>query len=208
MTDHLTINVEIEPLIESITALEREQVPFAASRTVNALAVLVQDAIRTGLRERFTIRQDYALRYGIKIPRFAKKGDHPIAAQVVIPEAFDYLWKFQTGETKVPRGANLAITDSSAFPERSAPRGKRPRDLGLGEDGRGSDRTFVIESGAVPGIYQRTGPGKRDIRLLFHFARSAPTPVFDFYDVANRTVQANLQPVFQREFTNALATAK
>src|SRR6185312_1628785 len=172
MSDHMTINVEIEPLIADITALEREQVPFAASRTVNALAILVQSAIRDGLRERFTIRQDYALRFGIKIPRFATKTDSPMVTQVLIPAEFDYLWKFQTGEVKVPRGGaqNLAITSSSEFPLRYAPQGKRPKNLDLGDDGKGIDRTFVIESGATPGIYQRTGPKKRDIKLLFHFA--------------------------------------
>lgn len=205
----ITIDVEIGAFTESMNDLERTQIPFATSRTVNGLALLIQDAIRTGLRERFTVRQDYQVRYGIKIPRFAKKEDDPIQAEVVIPPEFDHWWKFQTGETKRPHGGlNLAITSSAAFPQRVAPRGQRPRDLALGDDGKGADRTFVIDSGATPGIYQRTGKGKRDIRLLFHFARSAPTPVFDFYAIAERVVQTRLQAVFAHEMTNAIATAK
>ena len=204
----LTIDVELDPLVDGMSDIEREQIPFAASRTVNGLALLIQDAIRTELRQRFTIRQDYAIRYGIKIPRFATKADQPIQTQVTIPEAFDYWWKFQTGETKQPHGKDLAITATSAFPQRSAPAGQRPRDYGLGPDGKGSSRTFVIDSGATPGIYQRVGSGKHDIRLLFHFAPSAPTPVFDFYAIADRVVQANTQPVFQAEMSHALETAR
>lgn len=203
-----TITVDLDPLIEGMSTIEREQVPYAASRTVNGLALAVQDAIRKGLRERFTIRQDYAIRYGIKIPRFAKKTDQPIVAQITIPADFDYWWKFQTGEEKVPRGANLAITSSTAFPMRSAPRGKRPRDYGFDESGKGSNRTFVIESGKSPGIYSRTGPKKGDITQLFHFDQSAPTPVFDFYELARRTVAALTQAIFAKEFANAMATRR
>lgn len=81
---------------------------------------------------------------------------------------------------------------------------------------KGRRRTFVLDprynrniTPAQAGIYQRTGPGKHDIRLLWHFTERVQRPaVLEFYDTVDRTWDARIGPNFEGAMAFALRTAR
>lgn len=125
-------------------------------------------------------------------------------------------------------GKQLAIpidapTDASGVVQRAF----NPTSLGLAEFRRGAKgsfhgtpalrgkrRTFVIppdRSFGLPhgGIMQRTGPGPRDVRLLFVFKPSVPVPpLLEFALTAQRVVDEEAQEIFRAAWELALRTAR
>jgi hypothetical protein len=85
---------------------------------------------------------------------------------------------------------------------------------------QGKLRTFVLdprfhgeqrggEGDPTWGVYQRTGPGKHDIRLLWTYARSVPIPpLLQFYATAQQAIRSTFQLNFSYAYARAMATAR
>lgn len=78
----------------------------------------------------------------------------------------------------------------------------------------GKRRTFVLnprEHFGVKtwGVYQRTGSGRRDVRLLWVYKRRvAVKPVLRFRETVSRTVGQRFEANFTKSFEQAMATAR
>lgn len=212
------ISVDVGPMVQWLNDLQTNQVPFATSRAVNDLAKEVQTAIQEGIRERFTIRREWVLQ-GIKITKFSDKRDDPIMATIEIPPDHRFLNKFEEGDTKYPRfGTHIAVPTSAISTKTGiVPMGMRPKAFGFQEVStksgavqiKGSQRTFILLNTASPGIYQRTGPGKRALRMLYKFFSSVPTPrSLHFREGAQRVCTERFRFIFKKRLDEALASAR
>jgi hypothetical protein len=211
------IDIDIAPTVQFLTELQQEQVPYAVSRAVNDIAVEVQNGIRAGMNERFTIRKAWVL-MGVKIPKFSNKRDNPISVTVEIAPDRDFMNKFEAGGQKFPRvGSNIAVPTPAVRPSKSGivPNSMRPRAFGFqttttkrgAAQTKGDQRTFIIDNGRTPGIYQRTG--SKSLRLLYKFFKSVPIPMsLRFQDSAKNIVNNRFDEIFAKRLAEALRTAK
>jgi hypothetical protein len=215
----VNISVDVGPMVQWLTDLQSEQIPFATSRAVNDLAKEVQAAIQEGMKQRFIIRRDWVLQ-GVRISKFSDKHDTPIMATIDIAPDRRFLPKFEEGDTKYPRfGTHIAVPTPAIRVSGSGviPVGWRPKSFGFAETTtkrgavqiKGDRRTFILLNTASPGIYQRTGPGARAIKMLYKFFVSVPTPrSLHFKEGAQKVCTARFRFIFKKRLGEALATAK
>lgn len=81
---------------------------------------------------------------------------------------------------------------------------------------KGKQRTFVLDPrlhrGIAPeqwGVYQRIGPKRGDIRMLWRYVDQVPRPaILEFEETVRRTVETRWAPNFDGAFAFALRTAR
>lgn len=231
----LRITVDAGRTISFLEA-SKQQLPFAISVAVNKTAKDVQIAQRAQMQASFIIRKPWVLQ-GVVISKFSDKSEATPTAVVGIDPTRSFLNKFEQGGQKVAANPALPIAVPTLFarPDRGGlvPLGLYPKNLGLaarrGVTGivnpkgkvskrgilqlQGKRRTFVLDltmAGVqVPGVYQRTGPGPHDFRLLWAYKPSIPIPaLLRFEETALKTVTDKWATNFSNAFERALATAK
>lgn len=198
------------------------QLPFAASRTVNGLALTAQKEIRADLPQHFTVRRRTFLESSIRV-KLGTKAD-PVA-EVGVPQRagsnIDQSLALQEfgGEERPKRAKELAVPLSGARPTPQAitPPSKWPsrlkrafhiktaggQELVLqrvgGKKGRGRRATFgPVEAGKDPGL-----------RVMYLEEPSVTIrPRFHFLDTCLRVVRRDAQALFAKEWANAIRTAR
>jgi hypothetical protein len=221
-----------------LDGLYSDQVPFAAARALNAVAKDVRAAEQGELAANFVLRQPQFILNSVRIQGLAKKHDEPMSVTVEIGEKAGFLRKFQAPGIKQALDPTnpIAIPSTNIRPSFSdlPPRGLYPKNLRLvprrGVTGilgpkrhvtargvvqlKGKQRTFVLDPKEHQGVktwgvYQRFGPGPHDVRLLWTYKTSIPTPKrLDFVPVGQR-VAAERWPVrFAEAFARAIRSAK
>lgn len=231
----LTITVDTKALQTWANQQLASQAPFAISLALNRTAKSVQDTERAGLAQHFTIRKPWVPQ-GVMIPRFSDKRDVPMQVEIVVDKSRQFLWKFEEGGTKTGTpNTPIAIPSRAIRPGFTAlpPLDLYPKNLRLlarrTADGvlppkihwtahgvaqrKGKQRTFVLEADwmgvRVPGVYQRTGPGKHDFRLLWTYRARIPIPAaLHFYEIAQETVKAAWPVHFAAAWQYAVRTAR
>ena len=209
------------------------------SRAVNQTAFDLQNAMRKGLQDRFVIRAGKAryLASLVEIRHKSNKGDIPIWAEVGI-QTKSLLAKFEAGGVKsaLDPSEPIAIPSTNIRPSFSAlaPLALYPKNLGLvprhGVVGmvpakkhitargvvqlKGKSRTFVLDPSTMFGVktwgvYQRIGPRRSDVRLIWTFKPKIPIPaLLKFYETARLIVPESFAENWGKFWTMALATAK
>ncbi|WP_434480975.1 hypothetical protein [Gemmatimonas sp.] len=181
-----------------------KQMPFALSVALNGTANAVQQAVRGGLGEKFTLRRRTFVERTIFRDRatdFATK-TKPQATVRVNPSS-DFLAKFEKGDTKTPRdGRSIAIPTVNARRTKSdiVTTANRPRAL--------LDKPGHFRFGDV--LYATKGRGKRQkLIALFVFKRSARIrPRLGMEDTAGRVVPDVWELQASRAIERALSTAR
>lgn len=210
----IQIHVDVAALTRSVEDIYVRQIPYAASRALNDTALDAQRRERGGLERRFIIRRPWVLQQ-IKIPEFSNKSQGEILrARIEVGSNADFLDKFEPGGTKTSRGGRNVAVPIAARPVRSAvvPEALRPKALGLHRQGArtiGAQRTFLLtlRSGRQ-GIFQRTGPGRDGVRLLYWLTPSVPIPAsLRFVATVEQVVQEMFAVNFRLRFDEAKRTA-
>lgn len=234
---NLTLNVSGDTaLISKLTDLQKRQIPFAESRTVNALAYAVQrDTINRLLPEKFILRNDWwkpGRKTGVNyFP--SNKSQFPNVRAVVNTLA-PWMEFQETGGIKRPRAGSafVPIPTFNAQPDkRQVVRpNRRFRQLttqagsivnqktGAKSKGTGARRTLYHRGSPWIGTL-RNGKPSVAVRLLDKFRLPIAVmylgadsvvikPRFGFKDNALRIFKENYQAIWQREITHAIATAK
>lgn len=231
----MEIRVDARATLNAFENMFRDQLPFATSLALNRTAKVVQEALRAHLSEAFMIRRSWVLQ-GITIPKFSDKHDSPMMVRIELDPSRAFLAKFEAGGVK--RGSPvmpIAIPSTALRPNFGyvPPLALYPKNLRLdtrrGITGRlgkhehitargvtqlkGKDRTFVLDQTmfgvAVSGVYQRFGPGKHDVRLLWSYKEHIPIPArLHFVATALATVQDQWPQQYEAAFLQAVRTAK
>lgn len=132
-----TVDLDPKPLITAMNGMDA-QMPFAVMRSLNETAVQFQQDERRLMDAEFTIRRPW-VKQGIKIDRgdFATK--NKLEVRIHISKDRDFLFKFERGGIRVPRGGRskgigvqgakgLAVPVAArSSPTTVIPAGKRPR---------------------------------------------------------------------------------
>ncbi len=211
----IQIRCDIEAFKSIYTNAEKEQIPFAASLALNNTAKGAQSFVCEGERANFVIRRDWVLTESVKITHFSTKHEDPMYTRIQVGDKADFMNKFEGGGTKTSRsGGNIAVP-IMARPGKAGlvPESLRPRNLHLlpyGRSIRGDQRTFIMDvQGGRKGIFQRTGPGKRDYILLYWLTPSVPIPAnLHFEERVIQAVEKLWAQEFERAFEQAMDTAR
>lgn len=216
----------------------RDQLPFATSRAINATAYDARDAIRKGIQERFTIRRKWVVT-GIQIPRGGRATKRKLEAVVELDRRRAFLGKFEEGGTKrgTPDMPIAIPTEHiRPVPTKVPPLALYPKNLRLQErrdisggfmaartkfsrrgvpQWKGKRRTFVIDpvhhraDRELWGVWQRFGPKRHQIRLIWAYRREIPIPnTLQFEATGKRTVDQRWDINFTRAFDQAIRTAR
>lgn len=215
-----------------------DQMPFALSLAINRTAYNVRDAIRSGIQHRFTIRRRWVV-HGIQIPRGGRATKQKLEAIVELERRRSFLAKFEEGGVKRGSATMpIAIPTEHIRPVHTAtpPLSLYPKNLGLQErrdisggftaarttftrrgvkQWKGKRRTFVIdpwEHNATPelwGVWQRRGPKRHQIRLIWAYRREIPIPpTLKFVETGRKMADQVWDRNFTREFDRAIRTAR
>lgn len=232
----LTISVDATPALNYVANTVR-QLPFATATALNQTAKDAQVAIQQSIASQFVLRQPRWILQGVKIEQFVKKSSAQFAITIRLDPSRQLLAKFETGGSKeaTDPARPVAIPSSAIRPAFSlqAPRGLYPSALGLTPyhqiaSGfktralhttarglvvlRGKQRTFVLDASEgvrVPGVYQRVGPGRHDIRLIWTYRGGIPIPQREFFfGPGERAIKERWSVNFSAAWDRALATAR
>lgn len=212
----MKIRVDTSEAETFLDGMFKDQIPFAASKALNDTAKDAQRAIQQHVAGTFTLRRaDFILRETAKIPRFSNKHDPELAVEIMATERADFMHKFEGGLTKISRtGGSVAVPGEWKLRDEIIPAELRPRALKLRahrtEAGKvqlkGKLRTFVAKP---VGIFQRVGPGRSDIRLLYLFKKAVKTPaVLMFKQTAEKVIASKWAENWAKSFAQAIRTVK
>ena len=214
-----------------------DQMPFALSLAINRTAYNVRDAIRSGIQHRFTIRRRWVV-HGIQIPRGGRATKQKLEAIVELERRRSFLAKFEEGGVKrgsVSLPIAIPTEHIRPTPQSLPPLALYPKNLRLLErrdvsgflaarttltrgnvrQWKGLRRTFVIDpwehraDRQLWGVWQRFGPRRNQIRLIWAYWREIRIPpILKFYETGRRTIDAVWDRNFTAAFDRAIRTAR
>lgn len=219
----LTIDEKgLDSIISGLTDLEKNQIPFAESRAVNALAYKVQrDTIDNVLPKNFTLRTDWwrpGRKTGVNYFPSHKKQFPNIFARVNTLAPWMELQ--ETGGVKKPKPgqAYVAVPTGNAQPNKREVIRSNRRVGALINGGKNSRRTLMHQRNPWVSTL-RNGKPSIAVRLLdkyrlpiavMYVGKDSVTikPRFGFVANAKRIVDRDFLQVFEKELNNAIKTAK
>jgi hypothetical protein len=153
---------DVSEVLKAQDDLVNKQLPFATARALTLTAQDAQAAIRTGMQQRFTIRNAWSQRGIIVKP--ADKNVIPARSAVMVGDIWNYLFLQESGGEKTPTSSlHIAVPeDIRSSPTQILRRQLRPRALLARKD------VFIKDlGGGNQAIYQRVGKGGRNLKLLY-----------------------------------------
>lgn len=225
----MQLNVQFDSkYLEARTLKEQKRLAYNTAQALNNAAKSIQADVRAEMAKDFHLRNASKsgkqwLLQRIKV-KFASVRKGVMAAEVYVDQKPRLLLgQFETGGERLPFvGKNIAVpnpeqaraggsVEGSVLPALTfAKLGLKPVDVTPHKQGdsiqfKGSQRTFLLKSTAknpMGGVYQRVGPGKDDIRLVYSFHRA-----FQLHRLLHlvQTAKANFQEKFRIELSIAYA---
>jgi hypothetical protein len=147
----------------------------------------------------------------VAIPTKALRADQ---SQLVPRSMYPTSLRLQPRQHAFTGGRGFKATTGTLQPTSRVIKGRTPGSLRAQLVGK--RRTFVLDPENFPGlgpsawgVYQRFGPGKRDIRMIWAYRRSVPIPdLLDFYAAADRIVTTQFWPNWLGLYDFAMRTAR
>lgn len=181
-----------------------DQIPFATALALTRTAERVGEAEVEQIKERFQIRREWfkrGTRYGVNINPANKK-----TLQARVFSRAPWLQLQETGGTKRPGSGQEMLTMPSASIRQSSDR-LIPKRIQPSKVLANPKKYKAFRIGQD--IWQRFGPEKKDIRVLFFGKGQARIPQrLGFKDTARTTVDRVYQKEFGEALAYAIATAK
>jgi len=154
---------DVSEVLKAQDDLVNKQLPFATARALTLTAQDAQAAVRTGMQQRFTIRNAWSQRGIIVKP--ADKNVIPARSAVMVGDIWNYLFLQESGGEKTPTGSlHIAVPeDIRSSPSQILRSQLRPKALLARKD------VFIKDlGGGNQAIYQRVGKG---LKLLYILVR-------------------------------------
>ena len=204
---NLSIKADFTQLTRKLNRVQREQVPFAISLTLNALAQDAANAITVQM-DRYLDRptpftkKAYVGGRGFKGKRASKRN---LEAILIPGEVQAEYLKFQiAGGTRLPdKTAILVPTRAAGLNKYGNISRANQKKIAKGE---GKFFKAGIREGKTPGVYKRTA--KKIEPYAFYVDSATYKPIFPIEKIANGVVQNRLKKQFQKALAKALQTAR
>ena len=201
MTFDLTVKTSIRAARRRLSVLQRRQLPFAVSRSLNDVAFMARKRIVERVwPASFTARNKSFPKAVFRIEKSRKRPPPIMATPARLFDRLgrDYLKLQATGGTKRARGRNIAIPgrDLKRGPK-GVRKGFRPR--------QAPDRGDTYKRGGF--IFQRQSRGK--VRLLYTLRPTARIDKrFRFFEEITKLGRQRFPAILARNLRNAIRTAR
>lgn len=172
---HISVKINTD-LAFAVAAKVLKKLPFAINNALTETGKQCVDAGRREIEKDFTIRKTF-LAKRIQVLQYSRVSNLNVVVGINadVQGSPLLLGYFEEGGTRTPNlGPEIAVPLTGveggprpSFPDPVAPAWKYPA-LAISA-GKGKKRTFVIPN---VGVFQRIGPGKEDIQLVYLFERS------------------------------------
>ena len=209
MVVSLSIRDNIAQVQKRLTAIERRQIPFAASQAINDTVKDIRKRIVEVTAPRaFTLRNRRFISSQLRM-EFATK--RRLVGAVFDAKGRGQLELHARGGIKRPRGRHLAIPTEDVKAKRTGsgriPKRLTPRTV-LNKAGR--RRAFVVTfRSGQEAIVRRIGKGRQPLEVLHLLERRARIPrSFRFFEDAKKVTKARFKRHFERRLRQALRTAR
>ena len=214
---NISVTSTIKQLSKKLNSLERRQLPFAISKSINGLTFQVKKDVTASLPRFFHNPTGYLGR-GLQIEKSTKKklftriGFRSATFGSGPGEVFQAdIMKLQIkGGTRVAKGRSIPV------PVPANLRTNKAGNLGRGKVGKLLSNSKKYFSG-IPvgidgddGIWERYGTKKRPkIRMVVGWEKTTSyNPRFNFKKVAEKIIKKSFKTHFEKALSNALKTSK
>lgn len=215
----IRIDIDTSGLQRKLAKISGKQLAYAATNAINDSAKRLQIELQADVRAQFTVRSEFIIRQAAVISPFASVGqqrpyaDIGVAIGKVKPKRL-FLAQYEKGGPRAEvAGSSNAAAPVVGGPARPSKRSKVPaayryKALALRRargTRKGRARTFAIPD---VGVFQRTGPGKADIRPVYTFERDQRLPdMMRFREITQRFAPRFLREELERQIGLAIAHA-
>lgn len=230
------ISINLNPILGALTALERDNLPFAQAVALNNTAFKAKAALVAKMPDRFDLRSPRVAK-GFRVDKANKKQPIPTATVFHLDA---WMSLHETGGTKHPtKGRSMGVPAAETQRKGRAPSGKIrerwwPRNLGKnagfadptaagrmggrGKKGKGptkafimtaknGDRTIVRRTSRKAG--SRDGSNRWDLIDLYYLKKEVRIrPHWGFVDTVHEVAAENLGPEFKAALAQALASSR
>lgn len=201
----LSVKSDIKKTVRKLNRIQRKQVPFAVAKALTVTTRRVQRAEVKQLKKDLDRPTPFTQR-AFKVIRAEKRDFLRGKAKAILrikPIQDAYLKTQIFGGFKLPkRRAHVIGREARANRYGNLPRGTVKRLLARPD-------VFSGTVGRTRGIWQRTGRGKRDLKLLVQYVdRTSYRPRFRFFETANRTARRFFGRQLVVELKKAIRTAR
>jgi len=210
------IYIDSEAALRGLTALQKDQYPFALAKALTNVAKLARMRVQAVTREKFKLHGEFIPR-GIRV-QFAQKMDlvrwgFIQSAVYTGNKITDFMAYHETGGTKEPAGNSLAIPSydikKKKYRTSTGRVAKRWRPKTLLDKGTAKRKAFILPArgGKSAVIARRTSKRKRPLVFLYHLQRRAKIrPVWGFEDTVRNVAEANFTRAFTQSMSRAIAS--
>lgn len=223
----ISVQVDIKSAIQGLDFAQRRQVPFAASRAINDVALSARRNLLAKARSVFKFRTNPAWINSTSFGWFRTIFSNKANLTAYIEGIRDYLFLQIYSGVRTKKGGGLLAVPLGDLAKHAIPRQMKPKYL-LGNDYRGllaisSDTkmasrkhqkavksygsAFIFETNGKKFIVQRNGPKKLTFLYLLVPAVSI-TGRLPFEALTRETVNREFNIAFAKRFNEALATAR
>lgn len=213
------VMIDTKGLEQKLKRLSPRALAYAATNATNDAAKRLQIELQHDARQQFTVRSEFVIRQAAVINPFASVKQARPYAEIgvgigrVKPKRL-FLAQYEKGGPRAEvAGSAKAAVPVPGGPARPSFRSKVPeqfryRSLALRRmrgQRKGRQRTFVIPE---LGVFQRTGPGKADIRAVYAFTQDQRLPDrMRFGEITRHFASRFLRDEFERQINLAIAHA-
>jgi len=210
----ISVDVDISKAVQ-VASTVLKKIPYATNTALTAVGKEIVEAERADLKARFQVRKQFVLNR-VRILQYSRANNLTMIVGIDgnVQGGNLLLPSFEDGGTKTPTGGPelaVPITGTAARPSFSdnIPRSMLYRVLQITRTPssgavqfKGKKRTFVIDG---VGVFQRTGPGREDITLLYKFEASSPIRQrMRFRELAKEVFANRFKALWNQAFTAEL----
>jgi len=193
---------------QRLNKIQRKQLPFAFSKTLNDTAFQVRKTVTGPTYNRaFDVKNRKFAGQSFRVFKATKRKLEASVTQVKVRQLYRGNLKMHAeGGIKRPRAGNIAIPSDKMKAKRTRTgrigQANRPRQL------LEKPRTFIaVMPSGKRGIWQRRGKKRLPIDLLYSFEKSVRiTKNYLFFEDGSKVVRQNLQRNFSKAFDQAMKT--
>ena len=197
-------------LEKRLNSVQRKQLPFAFSKTLNDTAFQVRKTVTGPTYNRaFDVKNRKFAGQSFRVFKSTKRKLEASVTQVKVRQLYRGNLKMHAeGGVKRPRAGNIAIPSDKIKAKRTRTgrigQANRPRQL------LEKPRTFIaVMPSGKRGIWQRRGKKRLPIDLLYTLDKSVRiTKEYMFFEDGSKVVRKKLQRNFSKAFDHAMKTRK
>jgi len=188
----------IKEFTKELNAIQREQLPFATSLALNAIAVEAQEAVVKSIPSKFKNRKKWWLRQqptGIKVKFTDRRKNNLHQSRVYTDAAFMVMQ--ETGGTRQARRKNIAVPKKENVLDKFEKAGSAHLLL--------NDKKQYFKTDTA--IYRRLKKGR--LKYMYALTPTAKIkPRFGFAEIIKKVVMRRFERIFREKLNYAVKTRK